>query len=73
MLWFWLNVVLIKGDKQVNIYWVYHELYEGIWVINRWLIILCELGKVFHCYRINIDCEILAQGELKFKKSFKSY
>jgi hypothetical protein len=37
-------------------------------VINRWLIILCELGKVFHCYRINIDCEILAQGELNLKR-----
>jgi hypothetical protein len=54
-------------------YLVYHELYEGIWVMKKGFTTLNKLEKIFHMFSCSIDCEILAQGRMKFKKSFKSY
>ena len=48
-------------------------LYKGTWAIKRGFIILSELRKIFHLFSNSIDWKILAQGEMRFKKSSKSY
>ena len=42
---------------------------KDIWVIKRWLIILYKLKKIFHLLSNNIDCEIIAQGRMRFKNN----
>ena len=72
MLWFWLHIVLIKGNKQTNTEYNMNYI-KVIWVIKREFTTLCELEKIFHAFSNSIDCENLIHGEMKFKKSFKSY
>jgi len=54
-------------------YLIYHELYESIWVMKKGFTTLNKLKKIFHMFSCTIDCEILVQGGMIFKKSFKSY
>jgi hypothetical protein len=54
-------------------YWVYHKLYDNIWVIKRRFIILGELDKIYHMFSNSIDCELISQGGIRFEKNFKSY
>jgi hypothetical protein len=42
-------------------------------VIKRGFITPGELEKIFHLFSNNIDYQILAQGGMRFEKSFKSY
>jgi hypothetical protein len=54
-------------------YWVWHKLYEGIWVIKRGFITFSELEKIFYLFLNNIDCKTLNQCGMRFEKSFNFY
>ena len=42
-------------------------------MINRVFITLDELEQMLYMFSNNIDCEIIAQSGMKFKKSFEFY